>query len=678
MKGNEKKMKERIECWGEAKNESIDKIMKKWEIVEWFEQEGKRRREEKLKKPQSKEQEKEKATAPPSGEWVEQLKPPPYNEQKKPDYHGIYPVINTGQEGEAQEIELEITGGQVKGVIRQMSAEKGDIKNKYEGSYRPSSEEGSQREENEILRHKDEQKGGSEHPRGTTKEEGKENQQQMDKGGGYQLLDKLEIHAKRVLIAGGQGEHHRGKEEKGGAETVDERVKRSAEQQSQTSLATENEEEVSQGMGPEDEKSQPDNRSMKVRIDGEVQLTSLEQVNLWPGKEQDEAIKIVLKQSCMADETMQELKEHTSHLEMRVEELRGDLKEEQKRAEQRIRGLQYEKEETTAAICKGLEKRLQEQEEKIAKATERVKQGRRAKPTMRDKRDKAKWKLLQNRRRVITRSQAQSQQREVDKEETETSSDEEGEIDEPESRRAAATEPDEYTMPKMAAQYPLIVKGQQIYYVPWTFMDVTGLVKRLPSVCEGAQKWITKFEEQTMGQSLALGDLKVILCQTVGKAKIIEMFGLAGLGKEANDSRADGITFGPFRNRLWDQLREAYPTKADPGKVEKLKLDEEEGVAQFILKLQESWREEMGASWDETPASMTLFKLMLKRALPAEVQDQLETVVGLNTMPWATFEANVIHHTELHRKRKREAKKAEENLLVQLHKAQLGELTRNK
>ncbi|KAK2829231.1 hypothetical protein Q7C36_017221 [Tachysurus vachellii] len=233
-------------------------------------------------------------------------------------------------------------------------------------------------------------------------------------------------------------------------------------------------------------------------------------------------------------------------------------------------------------------------------------------------------------------------------------------------------------MPKMATQYPLIVKGQQIHYVPWTFMDVTGLVKRLPSVCEGAQKWITKFEEQTMGQSLALGDLKVILCQTVGKAKMIEMFGLAGLGKEANDSRADGITFGPFRNRLWEQLREAYPTKADPGNVEKLKLDEEEGVAQFILKLQESWREEMGASWDETPASMTLFKLMLKRALSAEVQDQLETVVGLNTLPWATFKANVIHHTELHRKRKREAKKAEENLLVQLHKAQLGELTRNK
>ncbi|MGL4646323.1 MAG: hypothetical protein ACRCVL_04305, partial [Cetobacterium sp.] len=251
-----------------------------------------------------------------------------------------------------------------------------------EGPYHPSSEEGrrmSQREENEILRHKDEQKGGSENPRGTTKEEGKEYQQEMDEGGGYQLhwddqkedintqwgrehphlshqqteaintewlaghpqsqymqahstpasreyrmrrideaywasrrrmqdiqweeqsalmdkihesLKKLESRTSKALRAsqGGQGEHHREEEEKGGVETVDERVKRSAGQQSQTSKDTENEEEVSQGMGPEDEKSQPSKRSMKVRIDGEVQLTSLEQVNLWPDKEQGEAI----------------------------------------------------------------------------------------------------------------------------------------------------------------------------------------------------------------------------------------------------------------------------------------------------------------------------------------------------------------------------------------------------
>ncbi|MGL5956018.1 MAG: hypothetical protein ACRC0X_05380, partial [Brevinema sp.] len=47
-------------------------------------------------------------------------------------------------------------------------------------------------------------------------------------------------------------------------------------------------------------------------------------------------------------------------------------------------------------------------------------------------------------------------------------------------------------------------------------------------------------------------------------------------------------------------------------------------------------------------------------------------------MPWETFEANVIHYTDLHRKAEKEVKRAAENLLIQLLKAQLGELTRNK
>lgn len=57
-------------------------------------------------------------------------------------------------------------------------------------------------------------------------------------------------------------------------------------------------------------------------------------------------------------------------------------------------------------------------------------------------------------------------------------------------------------------QYPLIIKGKQPNYVPWTFMDVTGLINKLPSVCDGAQRWMTRFEEQTTGQHWAVGDLK--------------------------------------------------------------------------------------------------------------------------------------------------------------------------
>ncbi|KAK3515942.1 hypothetical protein QTP86_004990 [Hemibagrus guttatus] len=174
-------------------------------------------------------------------------------------------------------------------------------------------------------------------------------------------------------------------------------------------------------------------------------------------------------------------------------------------------------------------------------------------------------------------------------------------------------------------QCPLIIKGGDTAYIPWTFMDVTGLIGRLPSICDGAQKWITRFEEQTAGQHLGLGDIKAILSQTLGKAKMTEIL-------DRDDPHYDHHPLGPWRTAIWDAMRKTYPTKTDPGKVEKVKLEDDEGMAQFILKLQTIWREEMDAPWDETAASQTLFKGMLKRALPSKVQEQLETVVGLNAM----------------------------------------------
>ncbi|KAK3518750.1 hypothetical protein QTP70_010882 [Hemibagrus guttatus] len=181
-----------------------------------------------------------------------------------------------------------------------------------------------------------------------------------------------------------------------------------------------------------------------------------------------------------------------------------------------------------------------------------------------------------------------------------------------------------------------------------------------------------------MGQMLALRDIKAILSQSLGKAKIIEIFQNVNLKKEAEGQIYDPRLFGPHRNSIWHSLRDSYPTRADPGRVEKIKMEEDESVAEFVLKLQRAWREEMGGAWDETAASQTLFRMMVKKALPMEVQDQLDTVVGLSTMAWPTFEANIIHYVELHRQKEREAKKAADSLVMQLHKAQLSELARNK
>ncbi|KAK3506561.1 hypothetical protein QTP70_009478 [Hemibagrus guttatus] len=131
-----------------------------------------------------------------------------------------------------------------------------------------------------------------------------------------------------------------------------------------------------------------------------------------------------------------------------------------------------------------------------------------------------------------------------------------------------------------AAQFP-VIKGNDVAYVPWSFLDLTGLIGRLPSICEGAQKWITRFEEQTMGQMLALGDIKAILSQSLGKAKMIEIFQNVNLKKEAEGQIYDPRSFGPHRNSIWHSLRDSYPTRADPGRVEKIKMEEDESVAEL-------------------------------------------------------------------------------------------------
>ncbi|MGL5036159.1 MAG: hypothetical protein ACRC6F_00130, partial [Aeromonas sp.] len=80
------------------------------------------------------------------------------------------------------------------------------------------------------------------------------------------------------------------------------------------------------------------------------------------------------------------------------------------------------------------------------------------------------------------------------------------------TRSASTTLLPEVTMPKSRGtkegkQFPILIKGAQAQYVPWASQDLDGLVARLPSLDEGAGKWIRLLEEETTGKLLALGDI---------------------------------------------------------------------------------------------------------------------------------------------------------------------------
>ncbi|KAL7831307.1 hypothetical protein SRHO_G00308100 [Serrasalmus rhombeus] len=90
-----------------------------------------------------------------------------------------------------------------------------------------------------------------------------------------------------------------------------------------------------------------------------------------------------------------------------------------------------------------------------------------------------------------------------------------------------------------AKQLSLLFKGLRSSYVPWSFMDLKGLTEQLPSINSGGQRWVTAFEERTAGHRLAIGDVKAILSQIVGKVKMENILSMAHMENMAMTQKWD-------------------------------------------------------------------------------------------------------------------------------------------
>ncbi|KAJ8375522.1 hypothetical protein SKAU_G00061020 [Synaphobranchus kaupii] len=54
-------------------------------------------------------------------------------------------------------------------------------------------------------------------------------------------------------------------------------------------------------------------------------------------------------------------------------------------------------------------------------------------------------------------------------------------------------------------------KGGHPQYIPWGSQDLQNLITTLPEIQDGAAIWIRKLEEEMMGKTMALGDVKALL-----------------------------------------------------------------------------------------------------------------------------------------------------------------------
>ncbi|XP_049321273.1 uncharacterized protein LOC125782174 [Astyanax mexicanus] len=220
--------------------------------------------------------------------------------------------------------------------------------------------------------------------------------------------------------------------------------------------------------------------------------------------------------------------------------------------------------------------------------------------------------------------------------------------------------------------FPIIAQGLGNSYVPWSFMDLKGLVEQLPNITTGGQKWITAFEDKTSGYTIAIGDIKAILSHSVGKTKMEDIFSLAKYRNLATKQCFEDIPFNAYRNKIWDAIREEFPTDMDPSQLDSLELKPDTPAIEYITNFQKKWLEETGTAWNSS--NQCLFKMMLRKSLPKEVQDALDEVVGLNNMDWNMFKDHIVHHAERYKKKKAQNKEELEKIALQLQRAQLTEL----
>ena len=259
-----------------------------------------------------------------------------------------------------------------------------------------------------------------------------------------------------------------------------------------------------------------------------------------------------------------------------------------------------------------------------------------------------------------------------------------GKLYRPQSPKTAWLEQEQENMEGALSNHPatlcpLITKAQgQTQYVPWSFMDMVGLASRLPDLHEGANKWITALEESTAGVKLALGDIKALLMHIAGKHITEEILLAAQLPTLVAGNRADDVGFGGFRNQVWAELRKQYPEKMDPSKLDGEALKDGESPSKFLHDFQRKWRDETGSAWNANDTTKSLFKVMVKKAMPQEVQKRLDNVVGFMKMEWPLFSEHIVHHVENYRKEKQKEEEANKHLANKLTQLQLNELTKPK
>ncbi|KAK0145553.1 hypothetical protein N1851_015507 [Merluccius polli] len=229
---------------------------------------------------------------------------------------------------------------------------------------------------------------------------------------------------------------------------------------------------------------------------------------------------------------------------------------------------------------------------------------------------------------------------------------------------------------KKPGLYPILVKGQQVQYIPWGSQDLEGVALNLPDITHGATKWIRKVEELTMGKIMAVGDLKALLARVLGINKMESLLTNGGLGELLNRV-SDGTTFDTYRKATWEVLRSEYPVCVDHRSLRGHAIGDTENPATFLQKQVTRWHLETEKDPETDQLVSVLFRTAILEALPGPVKSKLGDVVGLtSSKTHKEFSDHLVHAVERYRQSELKIQEQSKEVQRKLTQLQLEELTK--
>ncbi|KAK0139834.1 hypothetical protein N1851_023276 [Merluccius polli] len=227
--------------------------------------------------------------------------------------------------------------------------------------------------------------------------------------------------------------------------------------------------------------------------------------------------------------------------------------------------------------------------------------------------------------------------------------------------------PRQYTIEDFMA--PLLTDGAgREVYTPWGHRDMHTLANTLPPLTAGAQAWVRKFEMETSGDNLAMGDIRAIISRTYGPRRTKELERMAG-----TTNLADRTPLDPYRNHLWDCLRELFPGDMKKAGISNIHIKPEENIYQYIQRAEDLWVDRNDERPSDSRIGLQTFQEALIKGLTPPVQKTLKMVASLDYMTWDRWVEQLVHHYHLDQERQEEKNGEYEDLKLVLLKMKIKE-----